>query len=839
MAYGEKYSLEFGDDPLHGNTWRIEIHQDGYVGSVTDVIAEGKPAEINWKGGELFEPIRSSEAIINFLSTTNFQWSEFFAPDEFEYLCKIYKNGSLYWEGINIVENYSEQYILTPYPVRLRFSDGLGNLKFVKFEDGGLITGTDTLLNVIIFCLEKLPYSKNIVEFTNLLEDDISAVATNNLLNTTYVDKSAFRIYNDVLQQEEGMMCLDVIRSIMISTGCTIFQSDNKWHIVRIEEYEKNSPDFIEYTAGSDTISSSGQRGVMLDITNNQNTGLLWINRDAEMEISTVFSDIMVNYQFAPPINNAGELITHNFYHSGSILHFDYWSRTSDYTTGTGGNTMIAQGNQLSYLMTVNLLAGHHTSLPWNGSSHQTPLDVIGSAVTYTDLFTTTNDTSQFRIAGTLWIKNTFPRSASYNNVYKLAFWMEIFIGSYKLKLSGYPSNPIFSWVTSYGIGTPYPRVETNFVLSDYDGISSQGIPDETYQVSQFTWISGTTVRIAIDNNPTFVDITTSDKLRVIRANNPVHNGTFSITSINTTLYYIDISNGLVTDPTDNESNSPALAIKGVEVITKYNFDLTIQFPTFPENGVHDFRIKMYTPINPIMNDGALYAWTLRLNRISFITQPDNATLLNEMHSVSINTNVRHNKMSITPSLADPPNGAIAIKKSFKVKPGADYLPTDGWYRRLSPLTIKPSIQMMILDPYIKYYSEYRRKLRGTLFGEFDFWNTIRSKDLRTYFQNALTFNIKSGEYNVDLIEIKDTVHITDIITGGGYLDIIEDWDDIGLPPPDPPLPDYDQEQMKTTQGQFTYQQFTGAVNITNKSSPVVLINDSGSNGDDYNNYPA
>ena len=487
--------------------------------------------------------------------------------------------------------------------------------------------------------------------------------------------------------------------------------------------------------------------------------------------------------------------------------------------------------------MTRGLFDGHHVSYPWDGSSYQIPLDQVGGSVTYKDLFTTTNDTSVFKISGTLWIDNTFPRSASYNNPYQLGFWMEIIIGSYKLKMTN--TNGL-QWVTSYGSYTvpPFPRLETNFLLSDYDGIWYGDIPEEVYKVERFRWQSGTTMRITMDNNPTFVDIITGDEVRIRGANNPVHNGTFLILAINTTFDYIDISNGLVTDATNNESNSPALGVKAGKITTTYSFNLSMQIPAFPQTGVNDLTVKMYTPINPLMNDGELYANQLKLWHISYETLPDNTTLLNNINSTSINTNVRDNKMEQTILLSDAAGGAVAIKKAFKVKPASVYLATDGWYKRGVAAT-KSAIQRFILDPYIKYYSEYRRKLRGTLFGEFDFWNTIRSKDLRTYFQNSLTFNIKSGEYNVDLIEIKETVHVTDITTDDGYVDIGNSWDDLGNPPPDPPSPDYDQEEMKTIQGQYTNQQFTGGVNITKKSSPVVLINDSGSNGDNYNNYPS
>ena len=69
MAYGRKYHLEFGDNKA--NVWDITILQDGYVGSATDVKATGSPLIINWMGGGLYQPIRGSEAVVNFFSETD------------------------------------------------------------------------------------------------------------------------------------------------------------------------------------------------------------------------------------------------------------------------------------------------------------------------------------------------------------------------------------------------------------------------------------------------------------------------------------------------------------------------------------------------------------------------------------------------------------------------------------------------------------------------------------------------------------------------------------------------------------------------------------------------
>ena len=207
--------------------------QDGYVGSVTDSVGTSTPLTINYKGGDLFEPIRGSEAVVSFYAETDLQYSEFFTATEKEYILQVKKNGTLFWQGTYIVETFSEAYIDTPYPVSLKFGDGLGILKYQEFlnPSGALASGRETIGNVIAYCVSQLPYQLNLYELINIIEDDIVSIDTNGFLNTIYIDLQAFRNLNKKDDTSEGWKCYDVLKELMLSIGCTMYQNDNKWYI--------------------------------------------------------------------------------------------------------------------------------------------------------------------------------------------------------------------------------------------------------------------------------------------------------------------------------------------------------------------------------------------------------------------------------------------------------------------------------------------------------------------------------------------------------------------------------------------------------------------------------
>jgi len=806
MALGERYNLTFSGDTAINNIWKIEIHEEGYGGASSSVKADRVPFIRSYKGGELYEPIRASEVTVNLIAETNFQFSSFFTPSEFQFVLIIKKNGAIWWQGIQVVENYQEPYTDVPYKVQLRFSDGLGILGFKKFETGGnLISGIATV-------------------------NDYSDIVANGFMNTTYIDQSAFRVFNENISNDEGMMCLDVLRKILIATGSTIYQSDNKWHIFRIEEAETASPAFIDYLAGSETIDTTGTVTIRKSIINS-GTGPRWILVDQELMIQDVYSEIVYSYDYKPPTNDADQLIKDWTFllktGAPAANRFDFFSLTADY----------AGSNKKSYVNeNVGLLEPLLITTPvLDITSSITPLDTVGNTVTYQNLFTTTNDTSVLKILGKIHLKNIFPRTAEYGMMYTVKFYFEITIGSYKIQHN--PITNVLEWVTAYTIGydpeTTWIRVFQTFNIGD-DHIAIYGtIPDMIpIRFIRYEIFSANTVHITDDGYSTDLDdiYVIGDVIRVAGANNSIHNGTFTLTAVG--ISHVEFVNPAITDSSQNEDNGPGKFQLDSEVKTKYNIDANVELPPFPETSVNDITVKMYTPVNPTLHSGFLTCELITLHSISYRILPDNETMLNQQVIVSTNTNVRDRRLIIPITLGDA--GHVSVKNSFKAKPGADYVKTDLWFRRGAPGTTDSAAMVLIIDPYSKYYSTHRRNVSGTLFGDFDFYNVLQSTDSLLYLQNNATFNPIDEQTHVDLLEIKAFSPTITIITDE-FTDVKDDFFDTGNDDTGP----YDENEVGIHQNQIAESNITAATLYAPISSPILKINDAETSSSTSEDHPA
>ena len=78
--------------------------------------------------------------------------------------------------------------------------------------------------------------------------------------------------------------------------------------------------------------------------------------------------------------------------------------------------------------------------------------------------------------------------------------------------------------------------------------------------VDKINWVSGTTVRYYFENTPNLTEVLVSDRLIVTSSSNVSNNGTFVITAVNNSSNYVEVTNSLRTDASDDEDpTSPAV----------------------------------------------------------------------------------------------------------------------------------------------------------------------------------------------------------------------------------------------------------------------------------------
>src|SRR3990167_1723240 len=758
MAYGAKYFLEFSDP--QGTVWRYDILKKDYIGANTNIKGSGSPAIVTWHGGELYKPIRSSEAIINIFSETNFQFSEFFTAGEEDYLLQIKRGGTLWWEGINVVETYSEPYVLPPYTIKLRFSDGLGSLKYKEYLIAEARLG---LLWVITKCLDNLPFStqKNIVEIINVLENQITENTSNWFLNSTALNQGLFKKFDTNQQKDVGWTCYDVLKEIMIANGCTIFQANNEWYIVRIEELENVTPKYVRYN-GTGTILNSGTITIQKAITNTE-AGITWLYQDAEMAISEIFNEIIYEYKFLPDDRIEQEIIIDDnmdsgFYTSGQANKFPYWQFVG-ITKGTEIIKTVFQKYNIPFTPgNINFLAMNFTGFFASGLKTSTPVldlskyikpvfDFNGSTITK-KLITTTSDTSSLHLSGiiNLNINHTAdvePTLNQYNTIYVLDFYFSISIGTYYLQeVAG-----VLSWV--------------------------------------------------VDNTKTIR----------IRKEFPVYS------------FYRK-------DPYSSRSE------------TFYELDEFISLPGFPENTEDDLTIIMYAPVNPkyeIDSNHYIVMKNLYLSNFNFIFYPANSTVnTNKVVLINNISGIRKNKKNVEVKLSD--ERFVFVDSCYRVLPVGvfQYVKAEDWHIRGS-VDLFDAAEIFILRPYSKFYGKYRQEIKATLYGNntFEFFN-ILTTDGKTFMQDGLSYDLKKGEKNIQLLQISALTYVPDVFNWDFGITII----------PFPPTVFVEDVVISKQEAVKKLMQNNENANISNiniavKTAAIKEINGKTGTNTDYTSYPS
>jgi|WetSurMetagenome_2_1015567.scaffolds.fasta_scaffold00157_45 uncharacterized protein (TIGR02145 family) len=230
MAYFVKYRCEFKD--FLGLDWSIDFLKDLTSQPVIiNLIATGNPLNIEYNSDsdEFNEPVRTSKAVMNVYSETDFQLTEFFSVQDFEFKINVYCNSHIYWTGFNVTAEYSEPYDCVPYPVALTAIDGISYLKKILFAEevayttpAGSVISEETVTyyngrrteSQIIFDILGKVYITGFGEYVNIYESNMDSDLTDSPLDQAYLDVDVFR----------GFYCWDVLQEILKKYNAVIRQ---------------------------------------------------------------------------------------------------------------------------------------------------------------------------------------------------------------------------------------------------------------------------------------------------------------------------------------------------------------------------------------------------------------------------------------------------------------------------------------------------------------------------------------------------------------------------------------------------------------------------------------
>ena len=222
MAYGVKYRFQF----VGGITYRVDLSEDGYSGSVT-TRPLGKAPVIRMQDSD---SIRGTSCDLVLECQSDGEFVDLYTTNPFQYKVEVYmidgRNAAWrLWNGFVATEIYSEPDIAPPYDVRITATDGIGILKEYTFE----AVGAKSIRSHICSFLKKAGDNDPMFYYATKLsvyQSTEVAFMDDALINLDYL---AGKSYYDVLKE-----VLASLRSVLLYRG-------THWLLVREVDVQMDS----------------------------------------------------------------------------------------------------------------------------------------------------------------------------------------------------------------------------------------------------------------------------------------------------------------------------------------------------------------------------------------------------------------------------------------------------------------------------------------------------------------------------------------------------------------------------------------------------------------------
>lgn len=261
MAFTTRWRTEFKD--IQGLLWRIDIQENVAQGAITELKAAGSPLnfEFNSDSDDWNDPVRTSKAVFNVFSTTDFQLTSLYSDEDFHYKVIIYKGAagtSIFWQGFIVTSEYSEPYDCVPYPVTITAIDGLNYLKNIKYEDTSgdpivAYTGRKLESQIIIDILAKInipTLAGDIIftEYVNIYEESMASDVDDSPMDQLTIDVDIF----------QGMYCYEVLQELLKKYNAVIRQINGLVSIYRPMELLQAIVSGRSFTGATAKSANSG-----------------------------------------------------------------------------------------------------------------------------------------------------------------------------------------------------------------------------------------------------------------------------------------------------------------------------------------------------------------------------------------------------------------------------------------------------------------------------------------------------------------------------------------------------------------------------------------------------
>ena len=335
MAYNLKYKIT--SKTKNDTTAVVEMYIDEAVSSVIEYIGVSLQLQYIPKSDNIYEPIYASQlSVVMDVTDDQDNLPNFVTLNDRRYLVKLKIDGVYKWTGWALSDNV--QYLFTTGRKDLKFDavDGLGMLDYFaypfvettsvyKFSPIKVLDFMSTCFNQI-----GLPDGLNIYTACSYYSQYMSNRSTHTYdepFNQSFLRPNYFLNTDGTYQT-----CLDVLTKIAKSFGCRIYQANNKWNIVAINEMASNSYYYTEYLYDG-TYSSTGVASIVNTVESftDNTTGLYFVDNSQTKIFKKGYNNFVQNYTLEYSPNYIANANLKNQISGVPIL----WNT---YTQGTGGS---------------------------------------------------------------------------------------------------------------------------------------------------------------------------------------------------------------------------------------------------------------------------------------------------------------------------------------------------------------------------------------------------------------------------------------------------------------------------------------------------------------------
>jgi len=298
---------------LEAQNWRVEIHDQNFAGSSTEINGKYEGFNQSWNGASsLLSPILGSQCKFSMLIENTFQenfLNELIAADEERFRLVIFKGPAVDWMGFIVTDQVTIEDEYYPYSFNLTAIDGIARLKDKDFKDdstGESYSGRESVLDHLLKVVNKIGLENTPVGYPtirlrtnfNYYEEQMSPGTPAISQADINHDIFASTINNEVEVFKDSYY---VLEELCKAFNCRFWFSKGKYHFFQFNEYVNNTQKIYNYNLGGSLISTDNAENLdkQIDYTN------IFKERGTLYRFSRPTQKVLVNYDHTTNNNRA------------------------------------------------------------------------------------------------------------------------------------------------------------------------------------------------------------------------------------------------------------------------------------------------------------------------------------------------------------------------------------------------------------------------------------------------------------------------------------------------------------------------------------------------------